>query len=315
MTFERFTADHASFYCDAKPFYPAIQSDFASFHDWSNGVRVHLSAAMHDDLDWSQAKTQAERIVNAGKVLFWEIDFHPRAFSRVDNATFFAHVRALEEAVRLITPFASHTVGLCLYRGSLDLCPYFSLNEWEAPFFEWQEELAENSMDSAHYYRLFCMECFSDYVHRLISFLPDGLLPFAFFDAAAVSPAACAQLLSKESLAHLHVGIMTNKGIELRLSGLMRGWLGDSKSPALYISAPTIALCLPSTPFCDRKTLCALDAWMASNPSAFRILCEEKLTEEWEGVDRLVFPSTLSSQGMRKIRGFQATGGEITLLL
>lgn len=314
MMFERFTADHASFYCDREPFYPALQSALHPLHAWSNGVRVPLSAAMHDDLEWSQAKTEAERIVKAGKVLFWEVDFHFRTFSRFDSATFFAHARAVEEVVRFITPFAAHTLGLCLFRGPLDLSSYFPLTEWETPFCEWLEELGENSMDKAHYYRLFCMECFSDTLHRLISFLPDGLLPFAFFDAADASPAVCAQLLSKERLAHFQCGIMTNKGIELRLSGLVRGWLGESES-TLNTSLPTTALCIPSTPFCGRKTLCALDAWIASHPSSFRILSEEKLTEEWDGVDHLVLPSALSPQGIRKMRGFQATGGEITLLL
>lgn len=309
------TADSTSFYYDEKPFYPAVQTDMHALHAWSNAVRIPLSARMDDDLDWSQVKTEAERIVKAGKLLFWELDFHFGTFSRFDSATFFAHVRAVEEAVRLITPFATHTLGLCLYRGSIDLSPYFALSEWESLFSEWLEELGENSMDRAHYYRLFCMECFGNTLHRLISFLPDGLLPFAFFDAASLSPATCAQLLSKERLAYLHIGMITNKGIELRLNGLMRGWIGEHESPAINTALPTTALCIPSTPFCDRKTLCALDAWMAAHASSFRILCEEKLTEEWEGVDHLVLPSVLSPQGVRKMRGFQATGGEITLLL
>jgi len=306
------TADHASFYCDGKPFYPAIQLDLTQFHTWSNGVRIPLSAGVHDELDWSQARKEAERIVQAGKVLLWEIDFHLQAFSRFDSATFFAHARAVEEVVRLIAPFASHTLGVCLFRGPIDLCSYFSLTEWETSFFEWLEELPEKNQ--AHYYRLFCMQCFSDYMHRLISFLPDELLAFAFFDTAAVSPAVCAQLLSKERLAHLQVGIMQSKGVELHLSGIRRGWVGECEGPAIRTSFHTTALCIPSIPFCDIQTLSTLDAWMASQESAFRILCEEKLTEEWEGVDHLVLP-TLSPQGMRKMRGFQATGGEITLLL
>jgi hypothetical protein len=39
---------------------------------------------------------------------------------------------------------------------------------------------------------------------------------------------------------------------------------------------------------------------------------EEKLTEEWDGIDALmVLQNTISPQGKRKLQGFAASGGEI----
>ena len=44
----------------------------------------------------------------------------------------------------------------------------------------------------------------------------------------------------------------------------------------------------------------------------FRVISEAFLTEDWEGIDVLhVLEVALTSQGVRKIKGFEATGGII----
>jgi hypothetical protein len=323
-SFEHITIDHGCFYRDGYPFYPRIQSRSDSFHSWSNGVRIPLSAALHDDLNWSQAIKQADQCVKEDKLIFWDIDFHLPHISRYDTSAFFAHGRALEELTRQVTAFAPHTFGICLYQGSLDLTALFRFSEWDESFYEWLDELMESSCrdhelrvsrdkeSSSHYYRLFCMQSFTDYFHRLISFLPDNLLTFALFDTKSIlSKAACAQLLSKERLGHLQAGYTTSDGIKLQISGIPCGYLGEKESQDIDFSLPTTALCLPCDSFCDRKTLHRLDQWIDSTSHPFRILCEEKLTEEWEGVDRLILPSPLSPQGKRKLQGFLAAGGEV----
>lgn len=325
-SFERITINHGSFYKDGHPFYPLIQSHAEPLYTWSNSVRIPLAAALHDDLNWSEALKTAEQCAKNEKFIFWDIDFRLLHISTHATSTFFAHARALEELTRQIKPLSSYTFGLCLYQGSLDLTALFPLSEWEERFNEWINEFTQSSdsehelrtlnnrggESSSHYYRLFCMENFTDYFHRLISFLPDNLLPFALFNkGTTLSKAACAQLLSKNRLGHLQTGDTTLHGTQLQISGVGCGYLGEKENQDFRFSLPTTGLCLPSDSFCDRKTLKLIDQWIDSTSDPFRILCEEKLTEEWEGIDRLIIPSPLSPQGKRKLQGFQAAGGEV----
>ena len=49
--------------------------------------------------------------------------------------------------------------------------------------------------------------------------------------------------------------------------------------------------------------------------SAFRLIPENSLTTEWHQLDRLfVAPELVSPQGVRKLQGFKAAGGELVFL-
>ena len=125
----------------------------------------------------------------------------------------------------------------------------------------------------------------SEYLHRLISFLPDTLLPFALIDTVA-SPAKAAQLLSKARFEHL---ILKNHKI-------------IPSSTAIY---------LPNDSLIDPAFLQKLDHLLPKLTS-FRIIPEEKLTEQWDGLDLLlVDPDKISIQGKRKLLGFIAAGGTV----
>src|SRR5690348_9632008 len=157
-----FSADHRGFYRDGKPFFPRI-------HD--NVAVVHLSASLRDDLDWSEAKKKAEA---SDKPILWQIDFQIEKISKRDTGTFFAHARALEEFTVFSSPFLAHTFGVCVYSGSADMSGLFDAAEWE-------------DVDNFH---LFSADLLADYLHRLVSVLPDGILPFAFFDLTGIASAA-----------------------------------------------------------------------------------------------------------------------------
>jgi hypothetical protein len=257
-------------------------------------VSVNLPASLQHDLDWSLEKATAEKIAASGKAILWEIDFQWNASSFLSSAAFLAYGRALEEFIKLSSAFAEQTFGVCLYRGSADFS-FFEFSHWEDRFYEWIDELKlpdVNENAYPHYFHLFKADLFASYLHRLVSFLPDTMQSFAFFDVDGISsPAFCAQLFSSHRFEHVRVSFEEQ----------------DKRLP--------LALCLPSDPYCDRKILARLDAViydLKAKGIPFRIICEEKLTEEWDGLDRLiVIPEAESPQCKRKLQGFAAAGGEI----
>lgn len=271
----------------------------------SSVVLLKLPAFLQHDLDWSLEKRNAEQIAASGKRILWEIDFQWEASVFLSSAAFLAYGRALEEFSKLSSLFAEQTFGVCLYRGSADF-PLFDFSHWEDRFYEWAQELIHNGFSEqelksaqAHYFHVFKADLFASYLHRLVSFLPDTMRSFAFFDIDSVlSPAFCAQLFSSHRFEHLQI-VLSRDGLVL-----------EEQTKNL-----PLAVCLPSDAYCNRKILARLDAILydlKAKGIPFRIISEEKLTEEWEGLDRLIVISeAISPLCKRKLQGFAAAGGEI----
>jgi hypothetical protein len=319
----RVTADHLGFYREKAALFSKIQSAPYPLREWTDVVSLKLPASLRDDLDWSEEKRTAECIIKSKKWILWEIDFQFQLHKLppFDTSAFFAYARALEEFVKWSCLFSEQTFGVCLYRGGIDFFSFFD-HRWEEMFFEWLDELVQaayaghelkNSLQQKkegewihtdlgqHYFHLFAADTFAAYLHRLASFLPDGTVPFAFFDARTLdSPAYTAQLFSKERFKHLYLGV------------------NDWEFSFVDGEIPALAICLPSDPYCDRRIAAELDRVMKelySKATPFRIICEENLTEEWDGLDQLIIiPESISPRGKRKLQGFAAAGGEIKQL-
>ncbi|HEY2810351.1 MAG TPA: hypothetical protein VGJ00_03055 [Rhabdochlamydiaceae bacterium] len=293
MTF-KYSAEHRGFYREGKAFVPKIQGNIAA---------IGLCGSLKEDLEWSCERVLAQSAVESGKDILWEIDFcfSSSGLKPRDSATFFAHVRALEECVRLISTFSAQTFGLCLFCGDVHFSSLFEGYGWEETLRDRLEELAAVSKEAAEllprpieewgrYVRLFYADLLAEYLHRLVSFLPDGLIPFAFFDARGGESAAfLTQLFSPVRFQHLCLSLATD--------------------------APPLAICFPSDAYCTQEILSTLDLCMQTLTAEhipFRIIFEDKLTEEWDGLDKLIAISEgLSPQGKRKLQGFCAAGGEI----
>jgi hypothetical protein len=294
-----FTADHHGFYLNGSPFYPLIQDG-----DGSNTCLIRLPARLSDDLNWSKEKAIAEQMVEAGKYLFWEIDLGLDSFQFTpeDSASFYSFSLAMEEFSKQLWPqFQEHTFGVALYRGMFPPVQNFPFTHWEGAFSEW----------AAGDYELYSVQMLSEYLHRLISFLPDTVLPFALIDATQMSSTArVSQIFSTARFEHLHLAI---KGATVPFSGMgwEEGWMGciPRTSNNLGVLLPTDACFSASI----RKSLDEIIHDLKGKNEPFRIVPEEKLTEQWDGLDKLIVISEgLSPQGKRKLLGFAAAGGEIT---
>jgi hypothetical protein len=301
-----FTADHHGFYREGVPFIPLIQD---SAEARGNGVRLQLPARLSDDLDWSSFKGLAEEIVAKGKLIFWEIDLglHEFVFKPDDTASFFAFSLALEAFGKVLWPlFEKQTLGVSIFRGKWS-------GEERFPRVFWEGAMQDD-------YPLFCMQNFAEYLHRLVSFLPEAALPFACIDVSEMGSAArIAQLFSKERFEYVHLAL---KGAKGAFCGLRwdtgeggQGWLGKGEAAQLDVSSATVGILLPKDENFTISVGQGLDALIADLQNRrvpYRIVCEEKLTEQWDGLDELcVFSSAIHLQGKRKLQGFEAAGGVI----
>jgi hypothetical protein len=318
-----FTADHLHFYLHGKPFTAVIQ-ELGLFDPACNVVRIELPAFLDGDLNWEKPLKQAQEAVGKGYFIYWDMDFGfgNQIIDIQESAHFLSYTLALQEFTdKVWNDFRNSTFGLGLYRGPLDLASRWKWGELsEGHFSEWVKEM-KGEEDPDHLRRLFCVRAFAEYLHRMLAFLPDILPVFCLVDVSGIeSPAMQMQLTSKVFFEHIHLGI---KGSDLFLSALawqtgksQKGWIGDG-SPSLNKGPlPQTAVCFPQPIYCSLDVLGCLDkafAELGAKKVSFRIIPEELLTEQWDGIDTLVVISdAVSPQGKRKLQGFSAAGGEIS---
>lgn len=309
-----FTADHHGFYRNEASFYPLIQDRAEPLMNGSNAVVIRLPAHLSDDLNWTGEMQLGSQVASEGKYILWEIDLGLNSFQFTpeDSASFYSFSLALEEFSKKVWPeFQENTFGVSLYRGAFSPRVSFPVASWERAFAEW----------FGSDYELFSVQLLSEYLHRLISFLPETVLPFAFIDVTEIrSQSKISQLFSKERFEYLHLAL---KGAQVPFSGICwekgfsaQGWLGCAVNAAKTLPEISVGIYLPKDEHIDAILLEQLDRLileLQKKEMPFRIVCEEKLTEQWDGLDQLiVFSSALSIQGKRKLMGFIAAGGTIS---
>jgi len=146
------------------------------------------------------------------------------------------------------------------------------------------------------------------------------VLSFALINATFIaSSGKIAQLFSKERFDHIQLAL---KGVTCPFSGICwdegqnaQGYLGNVLPVKKQMATPTLGLYLPKDKFLDVALIQEIDTLILKlnkNQLPFRIIPEEKLTEQWDGIDKLIVPGqAISEQGKRKLLGFIAAGGSI----
>ena len=260
---------------------------------------IRLPASLKDDLDWSSQKALAHEFTEKGVSILWHLDFGitPESFNPYETAHFFSYTLAIEQFLKIFWPeFQDKTIGLCLYEGSLK----FSLKKTEKisqVFDEFSQDYNEKFAQE-DLFELFSINLFSEYLHRLASFLPDNLSPYCILDLSyQKNQAKLAQFLSKRRFEHFQL--------------IVKG----ARIPIREKSFPPLGICLPTdeklTPAAIKQLEGALNHLIENNVH-FRIISEETLNEEWlELEELLIFPELLTSQGKRMLKGFEAAGGTL----
>ncbi len=236
-------------------------------------ITIVLPARLEDDLRWEPLVLMAQEAIKEGRSIFWEFDFglDETKICVNNEATFHTFCLAIDHFSKTLwKEFAHVSCGVILYRGDLSF-----VDRW----------LFEDKT------LLFCVTVFAQYLHRLASYLHEDAQPFCFFRPSLKSTARTAQLFSKERFPYLHVVIEESPQ--------------DQEAP--------LGVVLPRDDYCSEAVLDKLDrlfAELQERSLTFRILSEVYLTEDWQGLDTLIFiEEALSPYGKRALQGFCASGG------
>lgn len=262
---------------------------------------ITLSCRPSDVLDWD-----VQTFPKEGPIL-WRFDLGLEdLFFPIDDEMHFESLSlALTKFTQEIWPiYQERTLGAILYRGSADFSSFFSWTEKQMRNWDlWKTD--RNEFKESHLRRLFCANAFAHYFQMLAHRLPDEISLFILLDASGIgSLAERHHLLSRERFEHFQVA---TKGLDYT-----NGLLWEDEKIVNQVEKATVALCLPDESMCRGDVLSRLDARMKQIEKPFRVISEAFLTEDWEGVDVLhILEGTLTTQGVRKIKGFQAAGGMI----
>lgn len=329
MTGTEITFDSNYLYINDEKFFPILQEMEDSFHslDSVNGVVIYVNCAEDSDFQWEEARLLAARAVEQEKWIFWDLDFkfqEERLFLE-DTSSFFSAGIAIEEFIKTLwTPYQQNTLGACLFKGGVDFGRYFVWTELhEQHYLEKKKDSlfldSDSKMDEMGR-KLYAADVFSDYLHRISSFLPDTLIPFCLFDVASIeSNAFLSMLLSKERFQHILLGLKRSKlplgCLNWEEGNCFGGWIGRKSPYFAAVHDVNVGVCVPLEENMSEDLLKKLDDvydHLEELQIPFRVISELYLNESWNGIDELiVFSSVVSVQGLRKIKGFLAAGGKI----
>lgn len=309
--------DHLACYRNGQLCYPCIYEGSVPIPSWAQGCVICLKAQPEDEFDWKASIHLAEQLIEQGKWILWELDlgFNERLIDLSDQGLFYSHTIAIQEfSSQIWKNFSHHSLGLILYRGS---------GNFSSQVIHLQERFAEEKErnENLHSLEIYGASLFGEYLHRLISFLPDEVQPFACIDAAGVSSNVLAALMfSRRYFEYLHLAVCGSPlpipGFCWKKGGSFAGWMGSERPPEQPRPIPSRALCLPPDAFCNDEVLNKLERVLSSlldSGEPFRLICEERLTEEWNNLDQLIVcTDQLSPQGKRMLQGFVAAGGVVT---
>ena len=329
MSANEITFDPNYLYVNQEKFFPILREVAGSFDslDSVNGVVLRVNCAQDSDFQWESVIEMAEEVVANQKWILWELDFHfqeEKVFLQ-DSASFFSCGIAIDEFVKTLwEPFKERTIGACLFRGGVDFSKYFVWTEQHEQYY--LEKTLERPLLQgkpaleSFCKKLFAADVFSEYLHRLASFFPEGLLPFCLLDVSMVeSSAELALLLSKERFQHLFLALKRSKiplgYLNWEEGSCLGGWIGRGAPYFSSVLEVNVAVCLPMEERVDSVLIDQLDfvfEELIKAQISYRIIPEVYLNEQWDGIDELiVLGSAVSVQGLRKLKGFLAAGGRV----
>lgn len=324
MTHLVVTWERPHFLIDDKLFIPQIFDGTGPIPSGFNAVTISLDGRMQSDLNWKQADLLAQQVVDQGLLLFWDLNlglFTELSLPLSDQSQFQALILSIDHFLQTLwQKYREHTFGLCLYRGKGQFASQFPWNdEQESHFRIWMETHQGSELHRDLYGR----DVVSSYLNMLADKLPGALEGFILIDLEGVaSPLEQALLLHRERFPRLHIGVKGALGPFLGLSWddpvFCSGYIG-SGSPML-VETPSCAygICLFGADLVHAVHDEGMEQairWLTEKGHSFRMVYEESLTAEWDGLDFLFVSSKgLSAMGKRKLQGFCAAGGTVITL-
>lgn len=264
-----------------------------SLSERANSAVITLPAAPQDDMQWRAMVKAASRYVEDGINILWHLDlgvFHrllaPMEQQQQKKSLHIAVDHFLQTVWR---PFREASVGVCLYRGPLDLS---------------QNVPSSNKVSSQAYSQQDCIDFLLHLAAPLMPLMPCVLA----LDAAPLRPPVdTAELLAPLLATDLCLAL-ANTPIPADMVWADNHFFCTIQEP------PTIGLCLPSPPLTEeaRKKFDNILTSLLSKKHPFRLIPEESLTLSWDGLESLIVLSEPISVSLhRTLAGFAAAGGAI----
>jgi hypothetical protein len=304
-------------------------------------VQINLNGTVRSDLDWSLEKTQAQTYIASGLKILWNLNLglFEHLDKPIENQTQFLSLTLSIEHFRdtIWKEFSEHTAAVCIYQGPLDYRKDFFWSDVQKKnFFEWLSDRFENtecfinetgiSVDSfskldihqlekhdsgMRLLALYCRDACTEYLALLAFHLPHEVPALLLLDGNSNSSWELeALLLHRERFSRFLLGIQGNK-LPIHEAFI---WTSHALRPVAS-EKQRLAFCLPPASYCKPSHTANLEVCLQKISSLsvdYKIIPEENLTSEWDGLDYLFFnPAGLTSQGKRKLHGFSAAGGEI----
>lgn len=278
---KQFTGFEQNFLFHHRPFVAKIYEGEKNPPEGFNIVKLVLDASDRSLLRWQTILDRARTMIQNGFSILWELDLAIIEGSLEDHARFLALRLNVEHFALNIWPeFAQNSLGVSLYSGKYGPDP--------------------------------------DYLLSLAAALPEETPCFVFLDTTEIqTPAAYFNAVNPEQYGHFHLVLKGRFPEVYPYAVPALGW-GHPFSPLGFSSKSTLS------PLNQRVIPLAIchtsqiseDQWAGLlqnlEGTSFRVIPENLLTHEWEGVDDLIiFAGTLSLRGERKLRGFIAAGGHI----
>lgn len=320
--------------------------------DAFNTVKITLSAKLDSPLDWTAQKKEAQKVVDKGLNILWDLDlglFGDLPLPLSDTTQYKSLHLALDHFFETLwSEFEDHTIGCLIFKGSLDLMTKWIWDSEQTlmlrnKFLEWFSDaqafhnlsglpckslsnvVPDNLIHSEYgqnLLRFFCMEQAVDYFEVLVSQFPSVLLPYVLFNAGHIkSRLHIYQLLDHEGFDFIQIGVKKSPiciphALSWGCGGYPNGFISDTFLPYQRPAAsPALGIVVPSKRICDPKEIAFYETIfdLIESKDSVRYLSERHLAVNWEGLD-VLFILEVDEWTKRKLEGFCAAGGEIVYL-
>jgi hypothetical protein len=252
-------------------------------------ANILVDARPASSLNWTKETQEAELLIKNGYRICFELDFGlfgPTFKGIAHQGQFQTIVLALDEfRNRLLNRFEEHVEAVILYRST---CPFTSIHERDIQM---------------------------DYLDLLRQELPDTLITLLLFDCTSMQDAfSFARLFSPDRFS-LFTLALTNAPLLLSSAcwnngNALLGYIGRD----LAQNTPkkcSKGLLLPRFTSNSDSLKPLLDS-LVTNNELFKIISEDNLALEWDGLDVLYVQKTcLEATSLRMIDGFIAAGGVV----
>jgi len=349
--------DKPFYYFEDQLFVPRIYTGSlrnTELPDGFNTVIIRLEGGLKADLEWKQARIDAQKFTEKGYMILWEINlglFSQLPFA-LSNQTQYLSLSLSLEYFRdsLWKEFKESSLGLIIGRSNADFSQFFPLEDqhidnlriWLQDVFmneqafeneigmktcSFQEITPQFLLKSKAGHRLlslFCRNIAIEYLNLLSNRLPDTLPRYVLLDANSLAedPLLQAQIFNPEVFDSLNYILL---GATIPTQTI--GW--GSESPYGFMNnvnltsskqeeSVKIGICLPSSDLYPSRYYIGLREalqHLINDKIPFRLIPESLLITHWDDLDYILYvPEGLSHQGKRKLQGFCAAGGTVVTL-